>query len=111
MTNRDVAADVYDYGASAVCFSSRLDGNVCIAVFEGPFSARGATGEPPTSRILIMRAAHSEVQVARPGQFIQRQWPRVDRSRPVLAGDRDNQTRCLAVENEHQSDLLEPMLR
>ncbi len=30
-----VAADVYDYGAAAIRFPSCLDGNPCVAIFEG----------------------------------------------------------------------------
>ena len=84
-----------------------------VATRDPPFSARGgATGEPPTSRILVTRAAHNEVQVARPGHRLftanDRESTGVARFSPEM---RDNQTRCLAVENEHQSDLLEPMVR
>lgn len=34
-----IAADLFDRGASAVRFPSRLDGNACVALFEGRGSA------------------------------------------------------------------------
>jgi hypothetical protein len=51
-----IAADLFDQGASAVRFPSRLDGNACIALFEG----RGAISsvgdrtlltDPPPSQL------------------------------------------------------------
>ena len=40
-----IAADLYDQGASAVRFPSRLDGNACIALFEGR-GAISSAGDP-----------------------------------------------------------------
>jgi hypothetical protein len=40
-----IAADLYDQGASAVRFASRLDGNACIALFEGR-GAISSAGDP-----------------------------------------------------------------
>ena len=68
--------------------------------------------EPPTSRILVTRASHNDVQVALPGHRLftanDRESTDIARFSPEV---RHNQTRCLAVENEHQADLLEPMVR
>jgi RES domain len=51
-----IAADLYDQGASAVRFPSRLDGNACIAFFEGrgAISSAGdriALTDPPPSQL------------------------------------------------------------
>jgi len=40
-----IAADLFDRGASAIRFPSRLDGNACVAIFEGRGTASSA-GEP-----------------------------------------------------------------
>ena len=40
-----IAADLFDLGAGAVRFPSRLDGNACVALFEGRGTA-GLAGEP-----------------------------------------------------------------
>jgi hypothetical protein len=54
-----IAADLFDRGAGAVRFPSRLDGNACAAVFEGrgPVSAAGEpivpTDPPPVQLINV----------------------------------------------------------
>jgi hypothetical protein len=47
-----IAADLFDRGASAVRFPSRLDGNACVALFEkhGTISAAGDPSRSPTCR-------------------------------------------------------------
>jgi hypothetical protein len=40
-----IAADLFDRGASAIRFPSRLDGNACVALFEGRGTASPA-GDP-----------------------------------------------------------------
>ncbi|WIM85891.1 RES family NAD+ phosphorylase [Candidatus Mycobacterium wuenschmannii] len=55
-----IAADLFDRGASAVRFPSRLDGNACIALFEGRGAASSAgelialTDPPPTPLISVV---------------------------------------------------------
>jgi hypothetical protein len=45
VVTQTIAADLYDPGASAVRFPSRLDGNACIALFEGR-GAISSVGDP-----------------------------------------------------------------
>ena len=57
-----VAADLYDRGASAVRFPSHLDGNACIALFEG----RGAISSAGTpSRLSTHRRYNSPTSLRR----------------------------------------------
>ena len=45
LITQTIAADQFERGASAVCFPSRLDGNACVALFEGRGTASSA-GHP-----------------------------------------------------------------
>ena len=70
VVTQTVAADVYDYGAAAIRFPSCLDGNPCVAIFEG----RGAlelagevlplTDPPPTALLKVVAQWRLDLQPA-----------------------------------------------
>jgi len=130
-----------------VRFPSRLDGNACIAPFEGRGAISSAadpialTNPPPvqltnvatpwslalkptpapttttqaTTRSIPRQVSRQQriarVQDALPGHHLftanDRESTGIGRFAPEM---QDNQPRCLAVENEHQSEPSEPMV-
>ncbi len=70
VVTQTVAADIYDDGAAAIRFPSCLDGNPCVAIFEG----RGAlelageilslTDPPPTALLKVVAPWHLDLQPA-----------------------------------------------
>jgi hypothetical protein len=65
-----IAGDIYDDGASAIRFPSRLDGNPCIAVLEGRCALELAdevlllTDPPPTALLKVVAPWHLDLQPA-----------------------------------------------
>lgn len=65
-----IAGDIYDDGAAAIRFPSCLDGNPCIAVFEGRGELEPAgeilplTDPPPTALLKVVAPWHLDLQQA-----------------------------------------------
>lgn len=65
-----IAGDIYDDGVSAIRFPSRLDGNPCIAVFEGRCVLELAdevlplTDPPPTALLKVVAPWNLDLQAA-----------------------------------------------
>jgi hypothetical protein len=70
VVTQEIAADTYDDGAAAIRFPSCLDGNACVAVFEGRGELDLAgevlplTDPPPTALLKVVAPWHLELQPA-----------------------------------------------
>lgn len=70
IVTQEIAGDIYDHGAAAIRFPSCLDGNPCIAVFEGRGELESAgeilplTDPPPTALLKVVVPWHLDLQSA-----------------------------------------------